>query len=701
MATISKIRKRSGLVIALIGVSIALFLLNDALTSQPSLTGDNDNTVGEIAGEGVSAQEFARMYDLYLNNYVQNQGVTNPSAEQRMQVNNQAWEGIIQERMLGDEYSELGINVTKEELWDMVQGPDPDENVKKAFADENGVFNRANLINFIQNIDQVTAEQRNSWIQFEQGLKDDKRRSKYFNLIQKGIYVTNLEAKEDYLAKNKMAKIEFVALKSADHIDSTATVTDAEIMQYAKEHIQDYEQKDERSIKYVSFETVPSKADTLKMQQTIAQISSEFKTSKNPLAFARLKSEASIDTTAKSPADLYQSEASIADQIINADSGEVFGPFYQFGKYKLVKLLGVRETKQKFYRASHILIKVDEQAGVDSVAALAKAKEVLAEINGGETFEDMARKYGSDATASKGGDLGWFKEGTMVPRFQKAVNNAEVGKNYLVNTRFGTHLVKVTAEPSNKMYNLVSIEKTIVPSSETIDEAYNLAATFKDKAVDAQGFADAIKEMGIDAKIQEGLKPMDATIPGIKDARPLISWAFREMNVDAVSDIQEFENQYVVAVLTEIKVEGELDIENNRLAIKQAILNQKASAALAEKLKNANASDIASLASSVGTEVQTADNIAFNTPVIPQLGTEPKVVGTVFGIQEGTLSPVIEGREGAYVVIAKGFSEVNIPSHFSQYKTSILSSNSASAQFYAINALKELAEVKDQRYKFY
>ena len=89
---------------------------------------------------------------------------------------------------------------------------------------------------------------------------------------------------------------------------------------------------------------------------------------------------------------------------------------------------------QTEYRASHIL--------VDSEA---KATKLLADINGGKAFADVAKENSTDGSAKNGGDLGWFALGTMVKPFEAAVVAAKVGVVAgPIKTDFGWHLILVT-----------------------------------------------------------------------------------------------------------------------------------------------------------------------------------------------------------------------------------------------------------------
>lgn len=702
MATIGKIRQRSGLVILLIGVAIVLFLISDAISNNSNLFRDVQTSVGEIAGEEISAQEFDQRFKQFQTNYKNNQGVRTLDAEQRMDVNNQTWESFIQDRTLGAEYEELGIAVSEDELWDIVQGENPDPNIQRIFVDQNGNFDRNRLISFLQNFDQVPPDQQASWIQFEKGLRDSRQRLKFNNLVSKGTYVTQLEAEEDYLNKNLYASIKYVSLPATSIPDSTITVTDAEIREEAKRQDLTYP-NDLRTVQYVSFSAEPTAQDTAAVKKEIAKLKTELAAQQNPVSFARIRTEG----TASEDRFLSHSEvpAYLSDALDSAEAGDVFGPIYQFGGYTITRIVAIGEDSVNSYRAAHILLRVQ---GSDTAAVMKKAEGIVKELEEGAEFRVLAARESKDpGSAARGGDLGWWRKGGingvggMIPNFQAAVDKMEVGEVKIQKTREGIHIIKLTHEPTRKTYKIAEIQKLITASPATIDLAYDRAASFYDKAKTAQAFADAIIEENLDVRIAEDLKPMDVSIPGIDDARSLISWAYQQESVDAVSDIISFDEEYVIALLTEIKVEGDLNIADNETTLRDDVAKRKKVEQLYAKMQEQDLSDLETLAGALETEVKSASNINFNTPLIPNLGEEPKVLGHIFSLEKGQLSGIIKGDEGVYVVQIDGYSEVDKPDSYFDYKKSIESSSAASSQFYVLNALRELANVEDKRYLFY
>lgn len=99
------------------------------------------------------------------------------------------------------------------------------------------------------------------------------------------------------------------------------------------------------------------------------------------------------------------------------------------------------QNKEKFktgdqVKASHILLKAEKEA-----------KDVLAQVKAGGNFEELAKKFSTDGAASKGGDLGWFSKGSMIPEFEKVAFTMKEGQiSDVVKTKFGYHIIKLTGK---------------------------------------------------------------------------------------------------------------------------------------------------------------------------------------------------------------------------------------------------------------
>jgi peptidyl-prolyl cis-trans isomerase C len=99
------------------------------------------------------------------------------------------------------------------------------------------------------------------------------------------------------------------------------------------------------------------------------------------------------------------------------------------------------QNKDKFksgeqIKASHILVKTEKEA-----------KDIAAQLKAGGNFEELAKKNSVDSSSAKGGDLGWFGKGSMVPAFEKAALALKEGQiSDVVKSDFGFHIIKLTGK---------------------------------------------------------------------------------------------------------------------------------------------------------------------------------------------------------------------------------------------------------------
>lgn len=138
-------------------------------------------------------------------------------------------------------------------------------------------------------------------------------------------------------------------------------------------------------------------------------------------------------------------------QVSDADAKK----FYEDNRTKYFEL-GAR------VRASHILVGVPENASKeDRDKAKAKAEALLERVKKGEDFAEIARKESTCPSKEKGGDLGVFGQGDMVPPFEKAAFGLKPGEiSGVVSTAFGYHIIKLTESipPSVQPFDEVKVK---------------------------------------------------------------------------------------------------------------------------------------------------------------------------------------------------------------------------------------------------
>lgn len=102
-------------------------------------------------------------------------------------------------------------------------------------------------------------------------------------------------------------------------------------------------------------------------------------------------------------------------------------------------------------KASHILVKEEEEA-----------KNILKELKDGKKFEEAAKEYSQCPSKEKGGDLGYFEKGKMVPEFEEVAFKLEVGEiSEPVKTQFGYHIIQIADKKDSSVMPFEEVEKQI------------------------------------------------------------------------------------------------------------------------------------------------------------------------------------------------------------------------------------------------
>lgn len=140
-------------------------------------------------------------------------------------------------------------------------------------------------------------------------------------------------------------------------------------------------------------------------------------------------------------------------------------------------------------KARHILVK-DEKT----------AKDVKKKLEAGDKFEDLAKKYSTDeGTKAKGGDLGWFGAGKMLPAFEEAAYKLDVNQiSDPVKTDYGYHIIQVTDKKKKEPFEKVKDEmeyqvKLSKLDNEKVQAAVNKEIKAADIKVEDKDFKDMFK----------------------------------------------------------------------------------------------------------------------------------------------------------------------------------------------------------------
>jgi peptidyl-prolyl cis-trans isomerase D len=144
-------------------------------------------------------------------------------------IRQQAWDLLIARHAIQSQYAKVGVEVTDDEVWDMIQGKNVDENVKMAFTNqETGQFDPNRVVTYLGQLKNMPqgSEQRVRWELFQRDLKPGRERIKYENLLIKSSYITSAESEREYHLQTDVAEVKFIYVPFYAISDSAVSVND-------------------------------------------------------------------------------------------------------------------------------------------------------------------------------------------------------------------------------------------------------------------------------------------------------------------------------------------------------------------------------------------------------------------------------------------------------------------------------------------
>ena len=704
MAAIEKIRRRSGLLIAIIGIALLAFVLQDLFQSQGRNTGP---VVAVVDGEKISVRDYELLKEKNLNNRRSQSNTNNLSSAETYSIYNSTLEEMIKNNIMTKEYEASGIGITSEELYYQMTGEHPHQWIVQSFTDADGNFSKENVLNYLQNLDQLPAEYYDRWIDFEKAVKENRLETKFDNLVKASYFLPTALAEKYYQNKNMKASADVIALRYSTIPDSTVVVTDADNKAFYEENKFRYETDERRDIEYVVFEIKPSLQDRQDALKYVQDLRRDFEATDNVANFVNANSDKRYDSA-------WVSRKNVPQQIENAifDNGNgvgyVYGPYEDGESFNMVRIVDMQNRPDSL-KASHILISFkgayNSQDTISKEDAEAKANALFAQLNAvknnDELFAELAMANSTDpGSKDKGGDLDWFTDGMMVPQFNEYVVNNPVGSMGIVETMFGYHIIKVTdkTEPQPKV-RLAYMSHEIIPSTKTYQSIYADANKFVTENRSYEKFNTAIEEQGLTKRTMPRMNKTTYQIAGIDNPREIVRWAFDEKTKkgDVSEKIFELDNMLVVAALTGIVHEGYAPLEVVAEQSKYQILNKKKGQMAVDKMK-ACGNDVNRMVSELGAESTSVSDINIESRVLSNFGVEADIIGTLLGMKEGEEVGPIAGNSSAFIIKNVKFSQPAATTDYSDIireKTSQFTNKVMSGNVYS--ALKNQAKIKDNR----
>ncbi len=710
MAILGSIRKRGIFLILVIGLALFAFVVGDIFNRGG---GPTSQTLATINGEEVSMESFSREVDQVERQY------GNISSTRAANI---VWDRKVRQAVLSEQFDELGIDLGKDGLFQTLAS-NPGFSQDPRFS-TGGQFDQEKFTEWIADLKQNDPNTFAIWESQEDGIINSARERLYFNLIKAGSGATIKEGELEYRMENDKADIKYVQIPYQSILDSTIVVSDSEIEQYINDHEDQFEVEASRDMQYVFFSEEPSDDDFSAAKEVLAKLAEDRveynDVSKLSDTLPGLKNAANYAEFINNNSDIkfedkfkFEEQLSVAEkeELLSLSVNEVKGP-YKDGKYfKLSKLIAIEEVPDSV-KTAHIIIPFQGSLAADAQTTLTKeaAKSKIDSIfrlvrNNKDKFAEVADSINTDGTKGKGGDIGWMKYSQINDEnfdrdFSDFMYFGNKGDIDVVETKFGYHIIRVDDQKDvKKGYKFATLAQEVIPSENTSNDIFAEATKFEIASGKGVVFADVAKESNYNVRQARNIKALDENLPGLSNQRSIVKWAFEE---DAeIGDVKRFNvpGGYAVVQLTAKQAEGIAGPESVKARVLPILRKQKKAAQIIEKYKGETT--ITGLSSASGQVARTAIDLSMKTPTLSGVGREPKVVGAAFGLDLGQSSGLIEGDNGVFMVELTKLEKAPDLDNYVTFANTVRNQRQGKVNTAVYNALKEAADIEDNRKDFY
>lgn len=715
MAVLNKIRQRSIFLIIVIALALFSFVIGDIFTNLGSSSAA-DSAIATINGVDVERNEFM--------NKVENIQRQSNGSMTNTQAMNRAWDNEVRAKVMQSQYDALGLSVERDYMRNLLE-----QNLGsfEEFKNEAGLFDQDKLNEFIANLKAIAPETTTlggsvidykSWTNFEQNVAISGVQQAYFNMVKSGITGTLTEGELDYQLENDKVDLKYVQIPYSSVADSTISVKTSEIKAYMKRFPKKYEVEASRDLVFVEFKEEASLTDEQAIQADLSALVAdreEFNEAANAtqtiVGFKNTKDNAEFvnSYSADNYNDNYVFKSSFAsdqaDKISGLAEGEIYGPYKESGFYKLSKMVSLKRIPDSA-KVRHILTPFvgSTRADASVTKTEAEAKTTADSIykvlkRNRSKFKSLLSLSSDKVSNEKDGVIEFAYTDGFAPEFKAYSFENIKGSLGVVRTDFGYHVIEILGQGTfQQAYKVATISQAIEPSVETVDEVFKNKSKFEIAVADAD-FETVAAENNYEVRPVSSIKELDENIPGLGAQRAIVRWAFDDSASEG--DFKSFNTTaggFVVVKLTGVNTAGLMSTESGSVTALPEIRKEKKAEIIKDRISATTLDDIAT---AEGQTIKTAVAVNMKNPTLSGAGREPLVIGTAFGLEEGATSELISGNSGVYAVqVTKVTAAAALPSYqAAANRVGKAKENAVNTQLY--NALKDAAEIEDNRAVFY
>lgn len=704
MAVLNNIRKQSVVLIAVIALALFAFILADLFRNSDALSSKSQNIVATINGQDIDRVEFMQK----VENLQRSQGGRFTST----QVMNQVYDSEVRNAVMQTQFEALGLIANSGQIKDELKknlSRDPN------FLNESGEFDEAKLSEYITNLKETNAAAYQQWVDYEDNIAKSALQQNYINLVKASNTATLSEGELQHKLEGDKVDIKYVKVPYESVKDEDVTISDIDVKAYMNANKSQFEVDESRDIKYVQFKEDPSTEDRQALQNDLRKLITGYveyieraKRNDTILAFSKVKdNDAYLSLHSDTKFDdkyVFKSglPAVAKDSIFTKNVGDIYGPYKDGDYYKLSKIVAVTKMPDSV-KARHILIPFQGSRSADSlsltkVAARAKVDSLLKIVKRRKSkFANLAKELSSDkGSGEKGGDLGYFTSGRMVPAFNAFCFEGKTGDIGIVESPFGFHIIDVQDQKNiQRAVKVATIARKVEASEQTIDKIFRDASNFELLLKEGGDFEAKAKQSTYEVRPVNTIKVLDENLPGLGNQRQIVRWAFEKDLEAGTTKRFNIPGGYAIVQLAAKNPKGLMAIQDAKVIAKPEILKEKKAEIIKKKV--GTVATLQDLASSENQTVRTASGITMKSPVISGSGNEPLVVGVAFGLEQGKTSGLLVGDRGVYMIeVTKKEAAVKL-NNYQSFANQVGRQKANAVNSRLFEALKSTATIEDNR----
>ncbi len=716
MAILNKIRQRSLFLILVIALALFSFVLADLFKNSSGFSSSSQNIVATINGVDIKRDEFMNKVENAQRQYGNSMSST--------QAMNNVWDQEVRNAVFDTQYNDLGLTVERDYIRSLLE---KSLSGFEEFKNDIGLFDENKLNEFIANLKAIQPETTllngspinyAAWTNFEANVAATGKEQMYTSMVKAGLVGTLADGEQNYKLENDKVDIKFIQIPFSSIPDSTITVTKSDVKKYINEHKEKYEVEESRDMYFVKFSEEPSLEDEAAVKdELLALIAGKednlttTTVDETEIGFKETNDEQTFlaENSAMKLFDSYLFKsalpATVADSVFKLQVGDIYGPYKDGNAFIATKLIASKQIADSA-KVRHILIPYVGATRADALVTKSneEAKKTADSIykvvkRNRSKFERLLDLSSDKVSNEKKGVIEFAYSDSFAPEFRDFSFGNRVGTVDVVKTSFGYHIIEILSQGTlQKAVKVGNLALPIEPSEKTIDDVYSKTSKFEIAVLDGV-FQDVAKENGYSVKPVSNIKVLDETIPGLGAQRAMIRWAFED-NIE-VGSVKRFNIQgggYAVAVITSVNEAGLMTTEKASVTALPAIRKEKKALLIKERISGSTLEEVTV---SEGQPIKTALAVNMKNPTLSGAGREPYIIGAAFGLKEGGTSGILTGNLGMYMVnVTKITNAAELPSY--QAAANRVGSSKVNAVSSTLfSALKDAAEINDNRATFY